>query len=65
MPGILNYRYENMISAQTIRVPKLPAKDLQAFQATTFEKVGLQGPPTGVSLMEWSFDSAFLATKCE
>ena len=27
--------------------------------------MGLSGPPTGVHLMDWSFDSAFLATKCE
>ena len=32
---------------------------------STYEQVGLKGPPTGVSMLEWSFDSKFLATKCE
>jgi hypothetical protein len=43
----------------------IPANTIQAFQASTFEKVGLQGPPTGISLLDWSFDSLYLATRCD
>ena len=27
--------------------------------------MGLRGPPTGIQSIEWSFDSQYLATKCE
>ena len=40
-------------------------KDQNAFLHSTFEQVGLKGPPSGVQLMEWSFDSQYLASKCE
>ena len=49
----------------TIKIPQLPKKEMQAFMTSTFEKVGLKGPPVGVQQMEWSFDSQYLATKCE
>lgn len=65
MPGILTYKYENITTSQPVRVPKIAQKDVAAFQATTFDKVGLQGPPMGVSQMDWSFDSTYLATKNE
>ena len=63
IPGILSYRYENISS--NIKIPKLPQKDLQAFLTAPFEKAGLAGPPTGISLIDFSFDSAYLATKDE
>eukprot|EP00347_Sterkiella_histriomuscorum_P020793 403336439 len=50
---------------QIIKLPLLPKKEIQAYNASTFEKVGLQGPPTGVSLIQWSFDSKYMATKCD
>ena len=66
MPGVLNYRYDNLTSQQTVRIPKLPQKDLQTMQVAAFDKLGSQsGPQSGIQLMEWSFDSIFLATKCE
>ena len=40
-------------------------KKIQSFQTSTFEKAGLNGPPTGIKSCEWSYDSAFLATKVE
>ena len=49
----------------TIKIPQLPKKDQQAFQSSTYETVKLKGPQTGVQLIEWSFDSHYLATKCE
>jgi len=41
MPGILTYKYENISTSQPVRVPKIAQKDVAAFQATTFDKVGL------------------------
>jgi hypothetical protein len=46
-------------------MPQIAKKDVQAYQQSTFEKAGLMGPPTGVSIMTWSYDSRYLATKCD
>lgn len=51
--------------SSSFKLPSLPKKDLQNFIQSTFEKGGLSGPPTGVSVMAWSFDCRFLATKCD
>ena len=48
-----------------IKLPQIAKKDIQAYQQSTFEKAGLVGPPTGVSIMQWSYDSRYLATKCD
>ena len=52
-------------AAQIIKMPQIAKKDVQAYQQSTFEKAGLMGPPTGVSIMSWSYDSRYLATKCD
>lgn len=51
--------------AQIIKMPQIAKKEVQAYQQSTFEKAGLMGPPTGVSIMCWSYDSRYLATKCD
>lgn len=65
----LSYHYINeslYLAEPTIsKIPQLPKKEVQNFQASTFEKAGLQGPPTGVKQVEWSLDSLYLATKVE
>ena len=43
----------------------MPIKEQKEFVSSTYEQAGLKGPPTGVKLIEWSYDSQFLATKCE
>ena len=60
----LGYHYVNINNPSgaeqgknTIKIPQLPAKLQKEFLSTTFEQVGLQGPPTGVKLIEWSYDS--------
>lgn len=46
-------------------MPQLAKKEIEGFKHSDFTKVGLQGPPTGVRLIEWSYDSQFMATKVE
>ena len=66
MPGILGYQYENKSTENgLVKIPQISKKDITAFQASQFDKVGLSGPPVGISIMDWSYDSVFLATKCE
>lgn len=66
MSTILTHQYEHVSSATgSVKVPQAPKKDLSNYQSSAFEKVGLSGPPTGVSILEWSYDSVYLATKCE
>ncbi|TNV82764.1 hypothetical protein FGO68_gene14707 [Halteria grandinella] len=50
---------------QIVKLPLLAKKEVQAFNQSTYEKAGLNGPPTGVSLIQWSHDSRYLATKCD
>ncbi|CDW74000.1 wd-repeat protein [Stylonychia lemnae] len=47
------------------KFPMINKKEISAFTTSQFEKVGTQGPPTGVSLVAWSHDSKYLATKCD
>ena len=48
-----------------VKIPQLSKKDAAAFQSSTYEQAKLNGPPTGISMLEWSYDSHYLATKCE
>ena len=70
MASAIGYQYVNMVQTIsdgkiTVKVPQVAKKDMQQFHTSTYEKVGLKGPPIGIQLMEWSFDSQYLATKCE
>lgn len=49
----------------SIKLPQMSKRDMNAFLHSTFDQVGLKGPPHGVQQMEWSFDAQYLATKCE
>ena len=68
-PSGLSYHYVNetlhVTEQTTFKVPQLAKKESEGFKHSDFSKVGLQGPPTGVRLIEWSFDSQFMATKVE
>ena len=74
----LGYHYVNVVTQSlletsqvdaqqkiTIKIPQMPKKDQAAFLHSTFDQVGLKGPPTGIQSIEWSFDSQYMATKCE
>lgn len=47
---------------QIVKIPQIPKKEIDGFKKSQYEKVGLDGPPTGVSHIEWSYTSHYLAT---
>jgi WD40 repeat protein len=69
--GKTSYQYVNIQSnkenneQQLVKFPVIGKKEIQQFNTSIFEKVGLQGPPTGVSQLAWSSNSRYLATKCD
>jgi len=48
-----------------IKLPSLTKQQIAAFNVSAFDKVKPTGPPTGISLMNWSHDSRFVATKSD
>ena len=43
----------------------MPKKDTEGFKNSKFENVGLDGPPTGVKKIEWSYTTHYMASKCD
>ena len=43
----------------------MPKKEVEGFKNSRFEKVGVDGPPTGVKQLEWSYTGNYLASKCD
>ena len=66
--GGAQFRYANINqqpSSTTVKIPALTKQEIAKFNSSTFEKAGLNGPPTAVSQISWSFDSKFMALRSD
>ncbi len=52
-------------SSTTAKIPALTKQEIAKFNSSTYEKAGLNGPPTAVSQISWSFDSKFMALRSD